>query len=123
MRSQDSRYAKVTLSVALAATLAGVGVAAPVAETASRLLTGRDVKNSSVTSKDVRNGSLRRVDLAPGVRLKGVAGPTGAPGVAGSPGPTGAVGGTGGPGDPGLPGGVGPTGGTDLFTDGSGGTP
>lgn len=123
MRSRGSRYAKITTSVALVATLAGVGVAAPVAETASRLLTGKDVKDSTVTSSDVRNGSLRRTDIAPGVLPRGAAGPAGPTGAPGAAGASGANGTPGGPGAPGGGGAVGRPGASDLFIDGTGGTP
>lgn len=132
MPSSNARYAKVALGLALVAMLAGSGVAAPVAQTATRLLTGREVKNATVTSVDFRNGSLRSDDLAPGVLPRGAAGPTGATGPSGSPGPEGAAGGPGAAGNDGAAGGLGPpgdpgapgaAGAFDQFIDGSGVTP
>jgi len=123
---QERRYAKVALGLALAATVAGSGVAAPVAHTAARLLGSKDVKNGAVTSSKVRDGSLRRSDLAPGTLRPGAtgqvgtAGPTGVGGATGTSGPAGR---DGSPGDTGPAGGPGSNAGFEQFTDGSEGTP
>jgi hypothetical protein len=55
--------------------VAGAGSA-----TAARLITGKQIKNSSITSKDVRNGSLMRRDFKSGQLPRG---PQGLPGAAG----------------------------------------
>jgi hypothetical protein len=91
--------------VALFVALSGSAVAA------APLVTGRDVKNSSLTGADVKNSSLSSADvkdrslLAKDFRAgqlpagpagaKGAAGPTGAPGPAGTPGAKGDPGATG----------------------------
>ena len=55
--------------------IAGAGSA-----TAARLITGKQIKNSSITSTDVRNGSLLRRDFRSGQLPRGA---QGLPGVAG----------------------------------------
>jgi hypothetical protein len=90
---RDRRYATISLSLAAAATIAGTGVAAPVAHTAAKLITGREIKDGAVTSTKIRDHSLTRNDLARGVLPAGAAGApgAGASGAAGAPGtPTGA---------------------------------
>jgi hypothetical protein len=114
---RDRRYATISLSLAAAATIAGTGVAAPVAHTAAKLVTGRGIKDGAVTSTKIRDHSLTRNDLARGVLPAGAAG---APGAAGASGAAGA---------PGTPTGAGPLGqpGTAAvnapFVDGSGAGP
>ena len=89
-RVTDRRYALVALALAGVVTCAGTGVAAPVGRAATRLVTGKDVRDGSLTSRD----------LGPGVG--GPAGPAGPAGAAGQPGPAGTNGlfldGPGGPG-------------------------
>lgn len=88
----DRRYATICLSLAAAATIAGTGVAAPVAHTAAKLITGRQIKDGAVTSIKIRDRSLTRSDLARGVLptgSKGVPGAAGAPGAPGGAGPLG----------------------------------
>ncbi len=60
--------------------VAGAGSA-----TAARLITGKQIKNSSITSTDVRNGSLLRRDFRSGQLPRG---PQGLPGAAGRAGAT-----------------------------------
>ena len=55
--------------------VAGAGTA-----TAAKLITGKQIKNSSITSTDVRNGSLLRKDFRSAQLPRG---PQGLPGVAG----------------------------------------
>lgn len=74
--------------VAIAAVvLAGAGSA-----TAARVITGKQIKNSSITGADVKNRSLRRGDFRPGELPAGARGPQGAPGAQGPPGAAGAPG-------------------------------
>lgn len=58
--------------------IAGAGSA-----TAARLITGKQIKNSSITSTDVRNGSLLRRDFRSGQLPRGPQGLPGASGRAG----------------------------------------
>ncbi len=58
--------------------VAGAGSA-----TAARLITGKEIRNSSITSKDVRNGSLLRRDFRSGQVPRGPQGLPGASGRAG----------------------------------------
>ena len=58
--------------------IAGAGTA-----TAARLITGKQIKNSSITSTDVRNGSLLRRDFRSGQLPRGPQGLPGASGRAG----------------------------------------
>ena len=86
----------------LAVVLACAGTA-----TAAKLLTGKDIKNSSLTAadikdssltgKDIRNGSLGAAELSSAAvkALKGVSGPAGANGTNGAPGSKGDKGDTG----------------------------
>jgi hypothetical protein len=71
-------------------------VASGTGAVAGAMITGKQIKNSSVTGKDIRDGSLLTGDLAPDARaaLRGPAGPPGTPGSQGVPGAPGT------PGDP-----------------------
>ncbi|WP_101523008.1 hypothetical protein [Nocardioides houyundeii] len=65
--------------------------------TAALVITGKDIKNNSVTSADIKDGSLKKKDLAKGAIAKlgttpGPAGPAGPAGVRGSAGAPGAPG-------------------------------
>ena len=96
-------YADVMATVAVFIALGGTSYAALV-------VTGRDVRDNSLTSADVRDRSLKARDLARGVLPRGErgeagrAGPMGPPGPSGAPGERGPAGGSG-PGGP-----AGPTG-------------
>jgi len=91
-------------SGAMIVALVAVVLACAGTATAAKLITGKDIKNSSVTgadiknsslkSADVKNGSLSASDLSSGARkaLKGDAGATGATGAAGAAGAAGAQG-------------------------------
>ena len=60
--------------------------------TAAKLITGSDIRNSSITTRDVKNRTLLRRDFRPGqlpAAPRGPAGPAGHPGPAG---PAGAAG-------------------------------
>jgi hypothetical protein len=73
-------------------------------------LTGRDVKNSSLTGADVKNRSLSAGDFAAGQLPAGPAGPQGSTGDQGPKGDQGTAGSSGGQGGQGLQGATGPTG-------------
>ena len=91
-------YANVVASLALFVALGGTGYAAIVVtgkNVKDSSLTGRDVRNSSLTSADVKDGALLSKDFKAGQLPKGAPGTPGAPGA---PGPAGAKG------DPGEPG-------------------
>jgi hypothetical protein len=55
-------------------------------------ITGKDIRNGTVTHKDVRDRSLRARDFRPGQLPAGATGPQGAQGPPGEPGPQGADG-------------------------------
>lgn len=59
--------------------------------TAALVITGKQIKDSSITTKDIKNGSLTTKDLKSSsvTSLRGATGPAGAPGAAG---PAGAAG-------------------------------
>jgi hypothetical protein len=76
------RIIKTALIAALVVVVAGVGTAG-----ASHLMTGKDIRDSSLTGRDVRNGSLTPADFS-----GSVAGPAGARGAQGLPGAAGAAG-------------------------------
>jgi hypothetical protein len=89
--------------LALFAALAGSPLAAPVRDGAARLITGKQIKNGSVTTADVKNRSLTRRDFRRGVLTPsgggtaipgpgGAQGPEGPPGATGPAGPQGASG-------------------------------
>ena len=75
---------------------------------AAKLLTGKDIKDNSITSADVRDRSLTPADFNGSV--VGPAGPQGAPGTPGVPGPKGDTGAIGPVGPAGPAGPIGPTG-------------
>ena len=88
--------------VAAIALMASAGAGA----TAALMITGKQVKDGSLTSADVKNRSLKVKDFSPKAksRLTGATGATGARGPAGPAGPTGPAGAPGTSGLPGLPG-------------------
>ena len=78
---------------------------------AAKLLTGKDIKDNSITSADVRDRSLTPADFNGSVvGPAGPAGPQGAPGTPGAPGPKGDTGAIGPVGPAGPAGPIGPTG-------------
>lgn len=103
-----------TSRTALAVIVAALAliVSAGAGATASLMITGKQIKDGSVTTKDVKNRSLKVKDLSAKARnkLRGATGPagprgaTGATGATGPAGPTGPTGLQGLPGVPGLPG-------------------
>ena len=81
-------------------------LAAGTGATASLLITGKQIKDGSVTSADIKNKSLKVKDLSTKAKtkLKGATGPAGARGATGPAGPQGPAGTSGLPGLPGLSG-------------------
>lgn len=74
----------------VAALLAGALLAGAVATAgAAKLLTGRDVKDGSITLKDLAKPVRTKLATARAPGPAGPAGPAGAPGAAGAPGPPG----------------------------------
>jgi hypothetical protein len=115
------RNTPALLIACLALFLAAGGPAAAVnaADAASRLITGKQIKNNSIDSKDVRNGSLLLKDFKRGELTRalpasqaepggkgdtGAAGPQGPAGPQGERGPQGEKGETGDQGIQGIPG-------------------
>jgi hypothetical protein len=86
--------------------------------TAATLITGKQIKNGTITAQDIKRGSLTQSRLAPGLRerIQGVGaqggsalpGPAGAPGAQGGQGAPGAAGAKGDQGDKGDKGDPGP---------------
>ncbi len=76
----STRYAPIVL---LSAVLLVIGTAG--GAVAAKLITGKDVKDSSLTGKDIKNGSLGAKELSTSAKasLKGNAGAAGAPGISG----------------------------------------
>jgi hypothetical protein len=89
----------VVAAIALMAT-AGAGA------TAALMISGKQIKDNSVTSQDIKNRSLKVKDLSTKAqtKLKGRTGATGAAGARGPAGPAGPAGSSGLPGLPGIPG-------------------
>lgn len=79
-------------TVAIAAAL--VLFSATSGATAALVITGKQIKDNSVTTYDVKNGTLKTQDLAAGAvsALKGATGPTGPQGATGPAGPQGPAG-------------------------------
>lgn len=121
-------YANVMATIAVFVALGGSSYAAIMVtgkNVKDSTLTGKDVKNSSLTGVDVRNGSLLASDFRAGQLPAGAkgdtgaqgpqgeagaAGPKGDQGEAGAAGPKGDPGATGPKGNPGAPGAAGPQG-------------
>ena len=59
-------YANVVATACLFVVLGGSSVAAPVRDGAKRLITGKQVKDSSLTTKDIKNASLLSKDFKAG---------------------------------------------------------
>jgi hypothetical protein len=78
-------FAKVVSLLALFVALGGSAYAAVT-------ITGRNVKNGSLTSADIRNRSLLSKDFKPGQLAAGPRGAQGAPGATGAKGPPGVAG-------------------------------
>jgi hypothetical protein len=82
----------VVALLALFFAIGGPSFAADAAGGAVRLITGKQVRNNSLTTKDVRNGSLLAADFKPGQLPVGAQGPKGDTGAKGDTGPAGAPG-------------------------------
>jgi hypothetical protein len=96
--------------LALFVALTGTAVA-----TTSALITGNQIKNSSITGADVKNKSLRPIDFSGSVRgARGAAGPAGPQGPQGPQGSQGPDGPAGQQGAAGVPGARGPAGATNV---------
>src|SRR4051794_19086388 len=98
----------VSLSmVAIFIALGGTSFAGNVTSSAVRLITGKQVKDNTITGRDVKNGSLGPEDFSPTVvasQGEGAPGPQGAQGERGAAGATGPKGEQGPKGDDGAPG-------------------
>lgn len=72
--------------------------------TAALVITGKQIKNNSVTTKDIKDGNLKTADLSAAAKaeLKGNAGPAGPAGEKGATGATGPAGPTGATGPSGI---------------------
>jgi hypothetical protein len=108
------------LLVATTLVVVTLGISATASGTVRALITGRDIKDGSITSADVANKSLQLQDFSPGATssLTGPAGPAGAqgePGAKGDKGDTGITGPRGLQGSPGSTGATGPMGLTGLM--------
>jgi hypothetical protein len=96
-------YAEVVATLALFVALGG-------SATAALVITGREVKNETLTSVDVRNGSLLARDFKVGQLPAGRTGAPGAPGLPGPQGVPGEIGPAGATGATGATGAAGPAG-------------
>jgi hypothetical protein len=69
-------------------------IAASSGAVAAKKITGKDIKNNSVSTSDIKDQTLLAADFSPGATaaLVGPAGPKGATGAAGAPGTPGAAG-------------------------------
>lgn len=67
---------KLTAAVVIAA-LAVLALTNPVIAQTAKKITGKNIKDSSVTTKDIRNGSLLSADFARGQLPAGPRGPAG----------------------------------------------
>jgi hypothetical protein len=101
-----------TQAIAIGATILALSGGASAG--AHSLLTGKDIRDNTITTKDIRNATVGDADLSAGVRTKlenkDVPGPRGAQGDKGDPGERGATGATGIQGPQGRPGNTGPAG-------------
>ena len=92
-------------SPALILSVIGIVLACAGSATAGSLITGKQIKDDSVTSADLRDGSVKARDLATTLRPRaGVPGPAGPKGDAGPTGPAGPSGPAGPAGAQGAPG-------------------
>jgi hypothetical protein len=102
--SRRLTYANVIATVCLFVVLGGSSVAAPARDAASKLITGKQVKDSSLTTTDIKNGSLLPADFKPGQLPAGPQGPPGPAAPKGDSGPKGPQGDNGPAGSPGADG-------------------
>ena len=66
--TKTRRFTKTVPTLILALAVLVVGLAGTA--TAAKLITGKQIKNSTITQADVKNGSLKEADLKPGVKAK-----------------------------------------------------
>ena len=90
MRPQQSRPTLFAALILAAALIVSAGTGA----VAGSMITGKQIKNGTVTSQDLKNKTIRPVDLSRAVKQQmagsaGTVGPAGPAGPAGSTGPTG----------------------------------
>jgi hypothetical protein len=85
-------FANVVAAACLFVVLGGDSFAAGAAESAAHVITGRGVKNGSLTGADIKDHSLHAADLAHGLAVRGATGPAGATGAAGAKGDRGTAG-------------------------------
>jgi hypothetical protein len=78
-------YSNVMATVAVFVALGGTGYAAA-------SLTGRDIRDGTISTQDVKNRSLLKKDFKPGQLPRGAQGPQGIQGPKGDTGPTGPAG-------------------------------
>ncbi len=95
--SSPMSYANVVATLALFVALGGSSYAAIV-------VTGKNVKDNTLTTRDIKNGSLLKADFKPRQLPVGPRGPTGPPGATGPQGATGLPGAKGETGAPGATG-------------------
>ena len=88
MKRPSSTALAVLVAVLALVLSAGAGA------TASMMITGKQIKDGTVTTKDVKNKSLKVKDLSAKARskLRGATGPAGPRGATGATGPAGAAG-------------------------------
>ncbi|WP_210651056.1 hypothetical protein [Nocardioides sp. SYSU D00065] len=100
MRSTSRTGLAIAVAVIALVLSAGAGA------TASMLITGKQIKDGTITSRDVKNRSLKVKDLstAAAAKLKGSTGPAGPAGPRGATGPAGPAGAAGAQGLPGIQG-------------------
>jgi Collagen triple helix repeat (20 copies) len=105
LRRLSRRHTTAVAYLALFATLGGTAYAAVT-------VTGKNIKDGTVTGRDVKNRSLGTNELSPTAvsSLKGQPGPAGSQGDKGAPGPTGPIGPAGPKGETGAGGPQGPAG-------------
>ena len=105
--TRTNRATTIALAAAVSVAIGSIGGAAA----AVKLITGKQIKDSSLTSADIKNGSLLRKDFKAGQVPAGPAGPTGSSGPAGAAGTAGAAG---------AKGDIGPSKATGVVHDGAG---
>jgi hypothetical protein len=88
--------------LALFFAIGGPSFASDAISHAARLITGKQIKDSSITTKDVKNGTLLKADFKAGQLPSGAQGPKGDTGTSGQDGAPGQNGADGAPGAPGT---------------------
>lgn len=109
-RTRKPSAALVISLLALFVALGSSSVAAPARDAAKKLITGKQIKDSSITTKDVKNRSLQALDFKAGQLPAAAQGPKGETGSQGLKGDAGAQGPEGPQGIQGIQGVQGPAG-------------